>query len=264
MFRSRAARREDHPDYQRLQRQLGVDQPPFEIDWWDRHYREHTTVLETESGEVVAYGLTVPLGTRGDVRQIVVDQAWRGRGAGRQLMEIVARRLREAGCRDWRLEVRADNEPAIALYRSVGMSLIHEIDVLRLTRGIAEQIAETRSGRLRVEPVELSHDAAFEARFDLGAGQLVRWRTARPKAVMWRVGDVALAHYMKDFLPDCGLLFPFRAPDADHAAHLIAEACALGINDLVELCTVDPPVTELLRGAGAERYEHQLEMGGPL
>jgi ribosomal protein S18 acetylase RimI-like enzyme len=264
MFRTRAARRDDHAAYQRLQPQVGTDQPPFEIDWWDQHYRVHTTLLETESGEIVGYALTVPLGTRGDVRQLVVDQAWRGRGAGRLLLDAVARKLREAGCRDWHLEVLVDNEPAIALYRSVGMSLIHEIDVLRLTRAIAEQVAATRSGRLRVEPVDLTHDAGFEARFDLGAGQLARWRTARPKAVMWRIGDVALTHYMKDFLPDCGLLFPFRAPDADHAAHLFAEACARGINDLVELCAVDRVVSELLRNAGAVAYEHQLEMGGPL
>lgn len=264
MFRPRPARRDDHGAYQRLQPQVGTDQPPFELDWWDQHYREHTTFLETEAGELVGYALTVPLGTRGDVRQLVVDQAWRGRGAGRQLMDIVARKFREAGCRDWHLEVRADNEPALALYRSVGMSVLHDIHTLRFSRSVGEKVSAMRSGRLRVELVDPPHDTAFEARFDLGAGQLARWRTARPKAVMWRIGDVALTHYMKDFLPDCGLLFPFRAPDADHAAHLIAEACACGINDRVELCAVDRPVSELLRNAGADAYDHQLEMGGPL
>ncbi len=264
MFRARDARRDDHADYQRLQRQLGIDQPPFELDWWDQHYRAHTTFLETEAGELVAYALTVPLGTRGDVRQVVVDEAFRGRGAGRHLLAVVAAKLRAAGCRDWHLEVRADNEPAIALYRSVGMSLIYEIEVLRLTRTVVENVAATRSGRLRVERVDPSHDPAFEARFDLGAGQLARWRTARPKAVMLRIGDVALTHYMKEFLPDCGLMFPFRAPDADHAAHLLAEACALGLDERMETCTVDRPVTELLRSAGGDAYEHQFEMGGPL
>jgi hypothetical protein len=179
-------------------------------------------------------------------------------------MAVVASKLRAAGCRDWHLEVRADNEPALALYRSVGMSKIFDIHILRFSRSVGVQVAATRSGRLQVEHVDPSRDAALEARFDLGGGQLQRWRTARPKAVMWRIGDVALTHYMKEFLPDCGLLFPFRAPDVDHAAHLLAEVCAVGAAEHVEICTVDRPVTEALRVAGARPYDHQLEMGGPL
>lgn len=264
MFRVRAARREDHPDFVRFQRQIGTEQSPFEIDWWDAHYRGHTFFLETEAGEAVAYALTVPLGTRGDVRQIAVDHAWRGRGIGRQLMTEVARRLREAGCQDWHLEVRADNAPAIALYQRMGMDVLHEIRVLRIARADAERFAATRSGRLSVEPVEPAHDAAFEQRFDLGSGQLARWRTARPQAVMWQIGEVALTHYMPSFLPDCGLLFPFRAPDADHAAHLVAQACELGMPERVELCAIEPAVGDALLAEGAVAYDYQLEMGGPL
>lgn len=264
MFRVRAARREDHAEFVRFQRQLDIDQHPFEIDWWDAHYREHTFFLETEAGEAVAYALTVPLGTRGDVRQIAVDHAWRGRGIGKQVMTEVARRFREAGCRDWHLEVRADNAPAIALYRRMGMDVLHEIRVLRIARADAERFAATKSGDLQVELVDPARDAAFEQRFDLGRGQLARWRTARPQAVMWQIGGVALTHYMPSFLPECGLLFPFRAPDADHAAHLVAQACALGIPERVELCAIEPVVAEALLASGAIPYDHQLEMGGPL
>ncbi len=264
MFRVRPAGREDHREFVRFQRQVGTDQPPFEIDWWDAHYREHTFFLETETGEAVAYALVVPLGTRGDVRQIAVDHAWRGRGIGKLLMTEVARRFREAGCRDWHLEVRADNAPAIALYQRMGMRVLHEIHVLRMERADVERFAATRSGTLRVEPVDESMDASFEQRFDLGGGQLARWRTARPSAVMWHVGGVALTHYMPEFLPDCGLLFPFRAPDADHAAHLIAAACEHGMSARVETCAIDKPVAEALLAACAVAYEHQLEMGGPL
>ena len=264
MFRPRPARRDDHPAYKTFWAELPIDQPPFEVDWWDQHYRGFTTFLETEAGELVAYALIVPLGTRGDVRQIVVHPAWRNRGVGKQLMEMVRTQLREAGCRDWHLEVVATNAAAIALYRHIGMDVLHEIRVLRIARADAERFAATRSGRLHVESVEPAQDAAFEQRFDFGAGQLARWRTARPKAVMWRIGDVALTHYMPGFLPDCGLLFPFRAPDADHAAHLVAQACELGMPDRVELCAIEPPVADALLAAGAVAYEHQLEMGGPL
>jgi ribosomal protein S18 acetylase RimI-like enzyme len=264
MLRPRPARRDDHAEYKRFWAELPIVQPPFELDWWDEHYRRYTTFLETGGGQLVAYALIVPLGTRGDVRQIVVDPAWRGRGVGAQLMAIVRAQLREAGCTDWHLEVLANNAPAIALYRNMGMRVLHEIHVMRMVRAAAERFAATRSGTLRVEPVDATMDAAFEQRYDLGAGQLQRWRTARPHAVMWHVGGVALTHYMPSFLPGCGLLFPFRAPDPNHAAHLMAATCEHGINERVELCAVDRPVSEALLAAGAETYEHQLEMGGAL
>jgi ribosomal protein S18 acetylase RimI-like enzyme len=264
VLRARPARREDHARYQAFVEHLHTDQAPFEIDWWDQHYRQHTTFLETATGELVAYALIIPLGARGDVRQIAVDPAWRGRGVGKQLMEVVADKLRTAGCADWRLEVRADNEPAIRLYRSVGMAVICEIDVLRMARDAVLAFAATRSGTLRVETVDAAHDRALEQRFDLGGGQLARWRTARPQAAMWRIGDVALTHYMPGFLHDCGLLFPFRAPDPDHAAHLFGAAVQLGVRDKVEVCAIERPVAHALRAAGAVAHDHQLELGGPL
>jgi ribosomal protein S18 acetylase RimI-like enzyme len=264
MLRPRDARREDHPAFLRFWDQLGTDQQPFDIDFWDQRYREHTTFLEAAGGELVAYALTVPYGPRGDVRQIVVDSAWRGRGVGRQLMAVVASKLREAGCRNWRLEVRTDNEAAIALYRSVGMDTIHEMVTLRIARVDAERFGQTRSGHLRVEAVDPLEDRELESRFDLGEGQLSRWRTTRAQGHMWQIRGAALAQYTRDFVPEFSLLFPFRAPDADHAAHLIAEACAAGMRDELESLIVDRHVTEALLAAGGVAKEHMLEMGGPL
>ncbi|HEY5927683.1 MAG TPA: GNAT family N-acetyltransferase [Kofleriaceae bacterium] len=264
MYQARPARREDHAEYVEFQRQLGVEQPPFEINWWDRHYRAHTFFLETEHGELVAYALTIALGLRGDVRQIAVDPQWRGRGIGKELMAIIATRFREAGCSDWRLEVRADNEAAIGLYRSVGMDVIHEIDVLRMSRFAAEQFGATRSGTLRVEDVSPAHDSEIETRYDFGAGQLARWRTARPSSTMLQIRGGALVHYAAALLPDCGLLFPFRANDEDHAAHMIAAVVTRGTPSAIEVGVVEKPVAEGLRAAGAKQHEHHLEMGGAL
>jgi ribosomal protein S18 acetylase RimI-like enzyme len=264
MLRPRAARREDYPVFTRLWDELRIDQPVFEVDFWDAKYREHTTFLEAERGELVAYALTVPFGPRGDIRQIVVDPRWRGRGIGRELMTVVRDKLRGQGCTNWRLEVRADNEAAIKLYRGVGMEVIHELFTLRLTRDDAARFAASRSGRLDVEAVEPADDRELEALFDLGEGQLARWRTARWQGVMFQIRGAALAHYTKEFAPELSLLFPLRAPDADHAAHLMAEACALGMRDVVETMLPDRPVVDALRAAGADLTEHLFEMGGAL
>lgn len=51
---------------------------------------------------------------------IAVAPAFRGQGMGRRLLNDVVEQARGRGCREIRLEVRADNETAIRLYRDYG------------------------------------------------------------------------------------------------------------------------------------------------
>lgn len=245
--------------------ELGIDQPAPDIDYWDVHLRPKTFFLEAPTGELAAYALTFPFGARGDVRQIVVGPAYRRRGIGQQLLAEVAGRFRAAGVRDWRLEVRADNAPAIALYRSVGMTVLREIHTVRVTREVAARFAATRSGTLQVQIVDPADDAVLEERFDYGRGQLARWRTARgADAALWRIGTEALAQYMPQFAPAWGLLFPLRASDADHAAHLFAAVVDRGMREEIEMLVADPPVIEALAAAGSRHVETMYEMAGPI
>ncbi|MGH7818387.1 MAG: GNAT family N-acetyltransferase [Candidatus Binatia bacterium] len=55
-----------------------------------------------------------------NVHDLAVTAAWRRRGVARVLLEAVAARARELGCCKVTLEVREDNAPAQALYRSLG------------------------------------------------------------------------------------------------------------------------------------------------
>jgi len=120
----RQARREDYPVYARLWLEMKIGPRPFELETWDREYRAHTTFLETDKGELVAYGLALPIGAHADVLDVVVDPAWRGRGLGRQMMAVLAANLRARGCREWRLVVRPNNDQAIALYKSFGLVVV--------------------------------------------------------------------------------------------------------------------------------------------
>ena len=54
------------------------------------------------------------------IEDVFVSQDARGEGLGRALMEAVLERARERGCKRIELDVDADNEPALALYRSLG------------------------------------------------------------------------------------------------------------------------------------------------
>ena len=111
-----------------------MEQDLFGSDAWSR------TIIEDElahpfsyyrgidDGELVAYaGLrAAPVDAgQGDIQTIAVSQSHQGRGLGRALLVDLMDEAQRRGVRELFLEVRADNEPAIALYQSLGF---REID----------------------------------------------------------------------------------------------------------------------------------------
>src|SRR5260221_1955318 len=143
-MRVRAATDADYTAFTTFWAGLDLEPPPPPRERWCEHLRPSTIFLEDDHGTLAAYALLFPLGERGDVRQIVVGPSFRRRGVGRELMATVAARLRAAGCTNWRLEVRADNAPALALYRSVGMSVRCETHTVRISRADLERFGATR------------------------------------------------------------------------------------------------------------------------
>lgn len=74
-----------------------------------------------EKDRVVGYIIAwVIAPVESQVGSIAVLPEYRRRGLGRQMLEILFAACRETGTRDTYLEVRVSNEPAIALYRSMG------------------------------------------------------------------------------------------------------------------------------------------------
>ena len=78
---------------------------------------EHCPEMDRIVGYIVAW-VIAPVESQ--VGSIAVLPEYRRHGLGRQLMEILLAACRETGTRDTFLEVRVSNEPAIALYRSLG------------------------------------------------------------------------------------------------------------------------------------------------
>ena len=76
--------------------------------------------------ELLGYaGLSsVPASFSADIQTIGVATASQGRGLGRRLMELLMARALSVGAEQVLLEVRADNDPAISLYRSLGFEQI--------------------------------------------------------------------------------------------------------------------------------------------
>jgi ribosomal protein S18 acetylase RimI-like enzyme len=257
----RAARPDDYDEWLRFWSYLGITGTPPPRERWVEHLAPQTIFLE-DGGELVAYNLAFVFGDRGDVRQVAVSPDARRRGVGKALMQAVAAKLRAARCRSWRLEVRANNDAAIALYRSAGMVPHHEIHTVQMSNTDCERFAAGRSGMHAVTAVVPADDDALEAALDLGRGQIARWRMYRDSAPQMRVGTTAMVQVIRDFSPDFGLLFPFAAPDPDVAAHLIAAALPGPVAYEIQL--TQAPIHAALLAAGATPREHLIEFAGAL
>ncbi|MGO1974865.1 MAG: GNAT family N-acetyltransferase [Propionibacteriaceae bacterium] len=76
-------------------------------------------VVRTPAGIVGAVTVRT-VGPTADLYRVVVDPSVRRSGIGRQLVSVAVDAAERAGARKVVLEVRYDNEPAIALYQSLG------------------------------------------------------------------------------------------------------------------------------------------------
>ncbi len=86
--------------------------------------REHDRlyVVARLDQQVVGFGGLLLQGPDGHITTLSVDHAQRGRRLGTRLMLVLARHAIAAGAEHLTLEVRATNEPAIALYRAFGLA----------------------------------------------------------------------------------------------------------------------------------------------
>ncbi|MBQ8823200.1 MAG: ribosomal protein S18-alanine N-acetyltransferase [Lachnospiraceae bacterium] len=73
-----------------------------------------------EDGRIVAsLGVTNVL-SEGNINNVVVEEACRGRGIATEMMELLFKEGDAMGITDYTLEVRVSNAPAIALYEKLG------------------------------------------------------------------------------------------------------------------------------------------------
>ena len=82
--------------------------------------------LDEETGQVIAYAVASYVFDQGDVQNILVDQSFRGRGLGRQLLQALTDGLVDQGVETVFLEVRSSNDVAVNLYQSIGFVQIQK------------------------------------------------------------------------------------------------------------------------------------------
>lgn len=98
-----------------------------ETTWWaelaERPQRDYV-VLEDPHGTIVGYAGLDHLGDTSDVMTVAVIPGQQGHGYGHLLLDELTRRAQRRSASSLMLEVRADNEPARALYARHGFTVI--------------------------------------------------------------------------------------------------------------------------------------------
>ncbi len=171
----RPGRVEDHADFVRLFGELGLEEPPPPLDVWASGMVKHSYFVDGPEGPR-ALGLIDVMGDTGHVSTVVVAPGQRGLGLGRFVMERLAELLRARGCRQWRLYVKPDNAPAVALYSSLGMKPRKLERTWCVTR---EHVATLPLApeELEVVPMVEADFAPFTEAFGLVPGKLASYAT---------------------------------------------------------------------------------------
>lgn len=212
-FTFRPATADDFELHCRLVPELEVDDPPPVRERWIADQAPLTLVAERD-GRAVGTLYWQLLEGSGYVRQVVVERAARRTGAGRALMNEVRRRLREANCATWRLNVKPHNVPAVRLYESLGMQRQYSSASYWVTQATLPLLPRSPVAATLLGPVD---DERWEQRFGLPRGQLAEARAHH--RVLLQVGE---AGGFCVFSPNFPGSFPFRVNELSAASALIS------------------------------------------
>jgi len=265
MVTLRAARVDEHAAFARLFPMLATDDPVPDRDRWEQDIHAHTLFAERDDGAVVAYLYGQPLSTLGYIRHLVVAPEARGAGLGRALMLAAGVSFRGRGCDRWCLNVKPDNDAAVGLYRSLGMTEAYRSTALTVAWTTAAALPPSPATDA-AHPLDAADDSLVERTFDLPEGQLAFAR-AQPGRVLVGLRDGARWVGAACFDPAFQSAFPFRVADATRARALLeamrphASAGSTGVRVVVD---DGDAVVEALTAAGAVVTMRLLHLEGEL
>lgn len=111
----------------------GIEADLFPTDAWTKDLflgelaevpvSRRVTVLEL-NGEIVGYASLRFVGREGDVNTIAISKAHQRKGLGQALLDWMLTTAKNLGVRELFLDVRADNQAAIQMYKNAGFERI--------------------------------------------------------------------------------------------------------------------------------------------
>lgn len=250
-MRYRAAHAGDYAAWDALHGELGTGDPSPDEAHWLAELAPRLVIAEREDGGTVAYALLQELDGIGYLRQIVVAPVERGRGVARAFMAHLADVLRGHGIREWCLNVRPDNLPAMRLYTRMGMQLAYRSAAVRFRWTIVDALPPAPAG-VGAELVPAARDEALERRFALVRGVLAEGR-ARGRVLMALAEGGAPAGVAL-FDPSFPGAFPFKVARPELAGALLGALRPYALPDKPEaqvVCEDDDALVAALLAAGA-------------
>ncbi len=244
-----------------LSRGLGVKDPPPDVERWLRDLAPGTLVYE-RANEVIGYVTYYRLGVVGHVHTLAVAEHARGGGIGAALMREVASQLAADDVREWHLNVKTTNAPAIRLYERLGLRAAYHSAALRIRWDdeLPDEPAVVAATSIAPED-----DAGIERTFGFLAGRLAaaRARTGRILVQLREGETIAGVAVLDPRLPNAA---PFRVIRPGLAAALLRALRPHALADQVELQIVvdnDAPLIDALVAAGADVTFRLIHYVGP-
>jgi len=261
-FAVRRAAPEDYPSFARLFPELLVDDPVPGAQVWASTFVPSTWVA-ARGAEVLGYCYCQKYAASGYVRNIVVAPQARKAGVGRALMQATADELRGLGKTSWRLNVKPDNQAALALYQSVGLRPKYRSCSFRFSW---TALATMPAGNAEIRALTSERDAILEALFDLPGGQLASARSLGRMLFEAVATDGQTPVGLAVFDPKSPGAFPFRVTDLDAVARLLhGMRQHVPMDDYVNLVAEDDErLVALLASVGADLRHEIVHLAGAL
>lgn len=259
--RTRPAGPEDYPVFSRLFPELGVDDALPERERFVSEIMPNALIAEIE-GEAVGYSSGRALAETGYVIHVIVDPSHRQRGVARTLMQDMADHYRNQGLTRWGLNVKPDNQPALALYRGLGMETQYESHVIRFPWTLVDQWPEASNTLSLVVPAPADDDA-IESALSMNSGRLASRR--KSSYVLLGIQEDKRWVGFAAFSPAHPGAFPFKVRSPELAAPLLRALRAHATKAEMQIVAEDAPdLADHLIAAGASLYLRLLHLEGPL
>ena len=253
---------QDYGGFVRLFPELLVDDPiPSLLNW--ESARLASTWIAARGAEVVGYCYFQEYEDTGYVRNIVVAPHDRRNGVGQALLRATADQLRSHGKSSWRLNVKPDNYPALALYARVGMQVDYAAKSLRLPWSALPALPVASA---QVQALSRERDGALELCFDLPRGQLAAARDQGRLLLEATSSTDGSPVGLAVFDPKFPGAFPFRAKEIGAATALLTTMRAQVPTDLhVNVVAEDDArLADVLESVGASVRHEILHLSAPL
>lgn len=111
-----------------LPQAAALERECFSVPWSEESLRQslrspnYLFLVAEEEGCITGYAGLLKVADEGDVTNIAVGAAYRGKGIGKKLTERLLEEGRRCGLRAFTLEVRVSNQSAIHVYEKLGFA----------------------------------------------------------------------------------------------------------------------------------------------